>query len=233
MNMPPAAVLSTMKPNLESNIYRLRFSEQELIQAKAFWQPICRYLQRYVNPQGNTLDLGAGYCHFINNIVSLKKLALDLNGENLRLHAAPDVRCIESTGADLTAIASSSTDSVFASNVYEHFPSREDVAHSFEEVYRVLRPGGRFIVLQPNFAYCAKRYFDFFDHRLIFTHKAMAEGLAVSGFQLERVTARFLPYTSKSRLLRTPWIVSLYLSFPLVWQVLGSQMLLVGRKPGS
>ncbi len=222
-----------MKPNLEGDIYRLRFSERELAQARAFWRPICRYLQRYVDPQGTTLDLGAGYCHFINNIVSVEKLALDLNGENLRLYAAPDVRCIESTGADLTGIASGSADSVFASNVYEHFPSREDVARSFEEVYRVLRPGGRFMVLQPNFAYCARRYFDFFDHRLIFTHKGMAEGLAICGFQLERVTARFLPYTSKSRLPTASWMVSMYLSFPPAWRVLGSQMLLVGRKPGT
>ena len=64
-----------MKPNLEGTIYRIRFSEQELAQARAFWRPICRYLQRYVDPRGTTLDLGAGYCHFINKIVSLEKLA--------------------------------------------------------------------------------------------------------------------------------------------------------------
>jgi SAM-dependent methyltransferase len=222
-----------MKPILESSIYRLRFSERELARARAFWRPICRYLQRYVDPQGTTLDLGAGYCHFINNIVSREKLAVDLNGENLRKYAAPDVRCIETTGADLTAIASGSVDTVFASNVYEHFPSREDVARSSEEVYRVLSPGGRFIVLQPNFAYCAKQYFDFFDHRLIFTHKGMAEGLAISGFQLEKVIARFLPYTTKSILPAAPWMVSMYLSFPPAWHILGGQMLLVGLKTGT
>lgn len=218
--------------NLEGTIYRIRFSEQELAQARAFWQPICRYLQRYVDPKGTALDLGAGYCHFINNIVSAKKLALDLNGENLRLYAAPGIRCIESTGADLAEIQSGSIDSVFASNVYEHFPSREDVSRSLEEVYRVLRPGGRFIILQPNFAYCAKQYFDFFDHRLIFTHKGMAEGLEISGFRLERVTARFLPYTSKTSLPTAAWMVSMYLSFPPAWHILGSQMLLVAIKPG-
>src|SRR5207247_1530093 len=109
----PTRMSETMKPNLESSIYRLRFSEQELASARAFWRPICRYLQRYVDSQGTTLDLGAGYCHFINNIVSRKKLALDLNDENLKLYAAPDVRCIQATGADLTGIASSSVDSVF------------------------------------------------------------------------------------------------------------------------
>jgi SAM-dependent methyltransferase len=222
-----------MKPELETSIYGIRFSEKELANARAFWRPICRYLQRYVDPDGVTLDLGAGYCHFINTIVSREKLALDLNGENLRRHAAPQVRCITASGANLEGIGSGSIDTVFASNVYEHFPSREDAAISFREVHRVLRPGGTFIVLQPNFAYCMKRYFDYFDHRLIFTHKGMSEGLEISGFDLARVTDRFLPYTSKSALPTSPWMVSLYLACPPVWRILGGQMLLVGLKPAS
>jgi SAM-dependent methyltransferase len=221
----------TMKPQLENGIYRARFSQEELAVARAFWSPICRYLQRYVDARGVTLDLGAGYCHFINQIASGKKLALDVNVENLRLYAGAGVRCIEASGANLAGIGSASVDSVFASNVYEHFPSREDVAASLEEVYRVLRPGGRLIILQPNFAYCAKRYFDYFDHRLIFTHKGMVEGLTIAGFQLERVTARFLPYTSKSALPAAPWLVSAYLAFPPAWRLLGHQMLLVAAKP--
>ena len=221
-----------MKPTIEGSIYRIRFSEQDLARSRAFWGPICRYLQRYVDSEGVTLDLGAGYCHFINTIASREKLALDINAENLRLFAARDVRSIEASGADLTDIESASVDTVFASNVYEHFPSREDVALSLQEVFRVLRPGGRLIVLQPNFAHCAKQYFDFFDHRLAFTHKGMAEGLKISGFQLERVIAQFLPYTSKTALPTAPWMVSMYLSLPPVWRLLGSQMLLVGVKPG-
>jgi len=222
-----------MKPQLEGSIYRHRFSQRELARAQEFWRPICRYLQRYVDPQGVTLDLGAGYCFFINNITSREKLALDINAENLRLYAAPDVRPIEASGADLAGIAAGSVDTVFASNVYEHFPSREDVARSFQEVHRVLCPGGRLIVLQPNFAYCAKQYFDFFDHRLIFTHKGMVEGLQISGFRLELVVRRFLPYTSKSGLPSAPWMVSLYLAFPPAWHILGGQMLLVGVKPAG
>jgi SAM-dependent methyltransferase len=218
-----------MNPILESSIYQIRFTELELAEARASWRPICRYLQRYVDPHGATLDLGAGYCHFINSIESRHKVALDINGETLRRFAAKDVRCVEAAGSELPD-ASGSLDTVFASNVYEHFPSREDVAQSCREVYRALKPGGRFIVLQPNFAYCSKRYFDYFDHRLIFTHKGMAEGLTISGFHLERVTPRFLPYTSQSALPKKPWMVSLYLAFPPAWHILGGQMLLVGVK---
>ena len=217
--------------SLEPQIYDLRFSDEEIARAREFWQPICRFLQRWVQPEGATLDLGAGYCHFINNIESRSKYAVDVNERNLRRYAIPEVTCFTTTGADLSPFASESLESVFASNVYEHFPSREDVALSFQEVKRVLRPGGRFIILQPNFAFCAKHYFDFFDHRLIFTHLGMIEGLTISGFRIEHSIDRFLPYTSKSGLPKASWLVSLYLRVPLAWKVLGGQMLLIASKP--
>ena len=56
------------------------------------------------------------------------------------------MRCITCSGAALDGVAAASVDSVFASNVYEHFPSREDVAQSLAEVRRVLRPGGQVII---------------------------------------------------------------------------------------
>jgi SAM-dependent methyltransferase len=216
---------------IEPAIYRVRFDAGELAAARRFWAPIGAWLQRYVNPAGCTLDLGAGYCHFLWNIVSREKIAVDVNGAALERFAPPDARTIESSAADLSRVASDSADTVFASNLYEHFPSREEVARSFAEVYRVLRPDSLFIVLQPNFACCARRYFDFFDHRLAFTHRGMAEGLEAAGFVTERVLARFLPYTSKSRLPKHPWLVKLYLHLPPAWRILGGQMLIVARKP--
>jgi SAM-dependent methyltransferase len=183
-----------------------------------------------VSPGGTTLDLGAGYCHFINEIRSRHKIALDINEHTIRRYAAPDVRCIVATSSMIPELASESVDTVFASNVYEHFPSREDVATSFQEVHRVLRAGGRFMILQPNFAHCSRTYYDFFDHRLAFTHKGMVEGLTISGFTVERCVSRFLPYTTKSRLPTHPALVAAYLRVPLAWRILGAQMLIVVAK---
>jgi SAM-dependent methyltransferase len=220
-----------MEPLLESEIYRHRFDEGELQKVRGVWEPVCAFLQRYVPENGTTLDLGAGYCHFINRIRSARKIAVDLNEDNLVRYAAPGVECLTASGARLDRLADASVDAVFASNVYEHFPSREDVASSVREVKRILKPEGRFIILQPNFRFCMKEYFDFFDHRLIFTHLGMVEVLKISGFEMERTIPRFLPYTSKSRLPRAPWLVSAYLSVPLAWKFLGAQMLLVAVKP--
>ncbi len=118
---------------METQIYRHRFTEEELRQQRAFWAPICRYLESYIALDGATLDLGAGYCHFINNVRSAEKYALDVNEENLKTYANPDVRTVASSGAHLQPIQDSSLDTVFASNVYEHFQTREDVLQSFNE----------------------------------------------------------------------------------------------------
>ena len=215
---------------LETGLYRLRFSESELQSQRAVWVEICRFLQPYVEASGETLDLGAGYCHFINAIQSKRKYALDLNPENLDRFAAPGVEKIVASGSAIPGLADASIQTVFASNVYEHFPSREEVAASIGEVHRLLRAGGRFIILQPNFAHCMKEYFDFFDHRLAFTHRAMVEAVENGGFKVQRVISRFLPYTSKSGLPKAPWLVRFYLSVPLAWQVLGGQFLIVCQK---
>ena len=195
---------------IEREIYQQRFSAAALESQRRLWKPICRYLQRYVDANGVTLDLGAGTCHFINQIESREKFALDINAETIQRHAAQDVKTLVTDGSALEGLPPGSVDTVFASNVYEHFPSREAVATSFQQVSRLLRPGGRFIIMQPNFAYCYAVYFDFFDHRLAFTHRGMAEGLVSKGFEIEKLVSRFLPFTTKGRLPQAPSLVSLY-----------------------
>ncbi len=216
---------------IEPELYAQRFSERDLASASAIWKPIAGYLQPYVDRSGTTLDLGAGFCHFINAIESSGKIAVDINAALLARYAAPGVRCVSTDGADLAQLPTGSIDTVFASNVYEHFPSRESVAASLAEVRRILRSGGRVIVMQPNFRYCMKRYYDFFDHRLAFTHDGMVEGLEMSGFRIDRVIARFLPYTTKSRLPKHPALVEWYLRMPALWPIFGAQMLIVAVNP--
>ncbi len=216
---------------IEAELYGARFSDQETRKARQLWKPIVRYLQRYVDVEGATLDIGAGSCHFINLIQSTRRIAMDINVKTLEAYADPGIECVVASAVALGQLASSSLNSVFASNVYEHFLNREDVSCSLHEVFRVLRSGGRFIIMQPNFRYCMKRYYDFFDHRLAFTHEAMDEAVRAVGFHIERVVPQFLPYTTKSSLPQSEALVDLYLKVPVAWKILGGQMLLVAVKP--
>ena len=117
---------------------------------------------------------------------------------------------------------------MFASNLLEHleWPSIE---RTLDEVRRALKPGGRLILLQPNFRYCAGTYFDDYTHRTIFTHVGLADLLASRGFEVERVVPRFLPFSFKSRGPKWGFLVALYLRLP--WRPLARQMLVVARRP--
>jgi SAM-dependent methyltransferase len=193
------------------------------------WRPICRYLQRYVPPDGAVLDLGAGYCSFINNITAGEKHALDAF-EGVAAHAAPDVTAHVGSCSDLARFADDLFDIVFASNLLEHL-DRAEIAATLSEIRRVLRTDGRLILLQPNFRYCASEYFDDYTHRSVFSHVSLADLLAASGFAVVRVHPRFLPLSFKSRVPAWPWLVSLYLRLPV--RPLGKQMLLVASPDGS
>ena len=58
---------------------------------EAVWRVLCSYLQRWVEPAGELLDLGAGYGEFSRSIRSGQKWALDTNPE-LTAYWLPDTR---------------------------------------------------------------------------------------------------------------------------------------------
>ena len=93
-----------------------------------------------------------------------------------------------------------------------------------------LRPGGKLIILQPNVRLVGGRFWDFVDHTLPLTERGMAEALETTGFRVLECRARFLPYTTKSRLPQAAWMVRLYLAIrPAQW-LLGGQMLVVAER---
>src|SRR5215472_9555211 len=117
-----------------SRLYALRFSRNEQERKNRVWRVLCRtFFQRYVDRDDTVLDLGAGYCEFINNIVCGRRIAVDLSDE-ARLHANPGVEVISGTGTDLSALANGTIDVAFASNFFEHLPTKADLLRTLAEV---------------------------------------------------------------------------------------------------
>ncbi len=191
------------------------------------WREICRYLERYIPLGAAVLDIGTGYGDFINNVRAGRKAAIDLSA-SAKQHLAPDVEFHVGSCTSMPQFASESFDAVFASNVFEHL-SREELVAALEESMRVLRPGGRIVLMQPNFKYCAPHYFDDYTHVQIFTHVGLADLLASHGFDVVDVKPRFLPLTMKSRAPKFGVLVWAYLHSPV--KPFGAQMLVVARKP--
>tara|TARA_R110001592_G_scaffold304082_1_gene576449 strand:+ start:378 stop:1004 length:627 start_codon:yes stop_codon:yes gene_type:complete len=195
------------------------------------WQVLCQnWFSRYVPVDGVTLDLGAGACEFINNIVSVKKYAIDHNPD-VTSFAGADVTCIVAElEVGLQSLEDNHVDRIVVSNVLEHLPNRECLYAVLAECYRVLKPGGKIIVMQPNIRVVKERFYDYSDHSLPLTEKGMAEALASNGFSIEELRARFLPYTTKSRYPRWPALVRLYLRCRPAHWFMGGQMFIVGQK---
>jgi ubiquinone/menaquinone biosynthesis C-methylase UbiE len=215
----------------EAGLYELRFSAAERRAKAAVWEVLCeRFFQRYVRPDDTVLDVGAGMCEFINSIRCREKIALDADAD-VRRAAAPDVRVHCGPAHELGWLGDATVDVAFASNTFEHFASKADVLATLRELHRVLRPGGRIIVLQPNIRYAYREYWDFFDHHLPFSHHAMLEALGVAGFRPLEVRPRFLPYTAKWSLPTWPILVRIYLALPPLHRLVGRQMLIVATKP--
>jgi SAM-dependent methyltransferase len=217
---------------LVDRIYRNRFPQETLARRSAVWRVLCRsWFAHYVPQRASVLEVAAGYCEFINNIPAHERVAVDLNAET-RLHAAPDVVVHEIAAERLREVVPvAHFDAAFMSNFLEHCRTREQVLDVLRAVWTVLKPGGRLLILGPNFRYCPRAYYDYFDHHLPLTEKSVSEALGLAGFEVELVQPRTLPFTFRSRLPSWPWLVGLYLHVPWVWRFFGAQFFLVGRRP--
>ena len=211
-------------------LYRFRFRESERAQKMLIWKTLCaHYFQRLVGEDKVVLDLACGYGEFINNIKARKKYAVDLNPDAPR-YLGPDVE-FHACPADKIDVESGSIDVVFTSNFLEHLKTKEECDAVLADVRRILKPGGRFIVMGPNIRYLAAEYWDFYDHYLPLSHLSLEEGLVQAGYDVTTIIPRFLPYTTRSALPQHPLLIALYLKIPFVWRILGKQFLLVGQKP--
>lgn len=211
-------------------IYATRFPEADRAQKDRIWRVLCRqFFQRYVRPEWTVLDLAAGYCEFINNIRCARKIALDLDPGMPRF-AAPGVECIQAASDRMDAVADDSVDCVFVSNFFEHLPDKATFLATLKEIRRVLRPGGRLLILQPNIRFLPGTYWDFFDHYLPLTDRTLVEALELAALRPVEVRPKFLPYTTKSRYPKGPLFVSAYLRAPFLWPILGKQAWVVAEK---
>jgi len=147
----PATALDTKE------VYRRRFRDEETFRDK-MWQLLCHeYFQQFIPSTATVLEIAAGYCEFVNNISASQKIAVDINPETSK-KANSDVRVIITPSTDLSALVTESIDIIFVSNLFEHL-SKEDITRTVRECYRVMKAGGRFLILQPNIR-CLPRLLD-------------------------------------------------------------------------
>lgn len=209
-------------------IYATRFSGKSAYRTQV-WRELAAYFAKWVPPQGTVLDLGAGYCEFINNVTAHVKYAMDLN-PSLQGQAAPGVTVLQQDSTQPWPLEKGALDAVFTSNFLEHLPDKTAVGTVLSHAHRCLRPGGHFIAVGPNIRYVPGAYWDFFDHYVPLTDLSLSEALTSRDFTIVRRVARFLPYTMSDGIEYPIAALRLYLIIPFAWRLFGKQFLVVGRK---
>lgn len=189
------------------------------------WGHICDYLAQWIPPTSDVLELGAGWCDFANIVKARRVVAVDIDSVVTKA-AADHVEALVADCTDLQDFEDDTFDVVFASNLLEHL-ERDLSTRLLAEARRVLRPGGRLILMQPNFRLNPGRYFDDFTHVAVFTDQSLHDYLVSEGWEVEEVKARFLPLTMKSRGSGLTFLVPWYLRSPV--KPLAGQMLVVAR----
>jgi ubiquinone/menaquinone biosynthesis C-methylase UbiE len=209
-------------------IYHRRFGEN-IESRNKIYQILCNdFFQNYIPTNAVILDVGAGYCEFINNIHAKKKIALDKNPD-IKKFAKKDVQFMISSSTDMKQIKDGSIDVVFISNFFEHL-NKNEIIKTINEIYRVLQKNGNFLILQPNIRYCYKDYWMFFDHITPLDDRSLSEILELNGFEIIECRPKFVPYTTKSKLPQSIFLLKIYLKFPLIQKIIGKQTFICAKK---
>ena len=212
-------------------LYETRFSPAERLDKVRLWTVLVRdFFQRYIDPTDHVLDIGGGFCEFINMVQAARKYVVDSNPA-VESYAAADVQIMPMANGQILGLPEASCDVAFASNIFEHLHDTDELFRMLREIRRILKPGGRLLVLQPNIKYAYREYWDFIDHHLPLSHESVSEALISLGFRVQECYPRSLPYSTKSRLPKLPSFVQWYLRLPILWPLFGKQMFLVAARP--
>lgn len=215
-----------------AGLYDARFSERERRAKQEVWRVLCeQFFQQFVAEDAVVLDLACGFGEFSHFVRAGRKLALDSNREVAAL-LPQDVEFHAGSADDLSMLGDESVDVCFTSNFFEHLPDHAAMDRVLQAVRRVLRPGARFVAMQPNIKYAGHAYWDFYDHVLPLSHLSIQEAFLKNGYAIERLIPRFVPFSTKSAYPKHPALVSFYLKVPLLWRLLGKQLVVVASKPG-
>jgi SAM-dependent methyltransferase len=202
---------------------RLPYDQKREILWRALWK---FHFSKHVATSDSVLELGCGYAHFINNVQARRRIAVD-SWPGFLKYLAKDVEGHVGDANDLSFLERGSIDFAFASNLFEHL-TKECLSALLAQLSDKLTIRGKLAILQPNYRYAYKEYFDDYTHVSVYSHESLCDFLAAHGYEVIECIPRFLPLTIKNRkMIVSESLIRLYLSLPV--KPLGKQMLVIAR----
>jgi len=208
-------------------LYQHRFSKEESVKRSVLWEVLYQsFLYRFIRPADTVLDIGAGGMEFLHVCVVKNKIAVDplypLSAVKHGIHQYSSLQPVKKRWMG-------TIDVVMLSNILEHMEKREDILRLLSDIRSLLKPQGKLLIIQPTIDLVGNRYWDFFDHIIPITRQSLTEVVGTAGFTIKYFIPRFLPYTTKTRLPLSPWLLRWYLALPSVFRPCAGQCFLVGE----
>lgn len=187
-----------MSDRLRQRVYRHYVTAWDQAAAPATLEhlaPRAPYLREVVsryfpaNKSAEILDLGCGHgalLHFAHKAGYLAARGIDVSVEQVETAARLGIPGVEQGDlmATLGSLSAESVDLVVAFDVIEHF-TKDELVDFIDAVYRVLKPGGAWLIHTPNAGspfVGAVRYGDI-THEQAFTRTSIEQVLRASGFR--------------------------------------------------
>jgi SAM-dependent methyltransferase len=216
---------------MENNYFKIHLRGNRV--RTIVWKELARYFDSYYLKRDSILEIGPGYCDFINKADFRIKVAVDISPEITKWASSDVITIVGQIPADYNL--DYNFDVIVCSNFFEHLDDFE-FKSVLEFCFKALKPGGRMIIMQPNFSFCYKRYFDDYTHKKIFTNVSMRSHLLDHGFSILKEIPKFMPYSMDVvpkfiPLLVLKWTLRIYILSPL--KPRGGQMFFVASKPNK
>lgn len=181
---------------------------------------------RYLTTESKLLDVGCGIGEYVK---AFRNFHIHTLGLDKRIETDADLgyyKCNIET--ETFPFPDDYFDCIFSKSVIEHV---HNIEHLFSEIYRVLKPNGKIIVMTPDWECCYKDFYIDYTHIRPFTLKALRELLLIFKFKnvtvekfyqlpllwrdpaltiLARITALLVPdrfkWVDKERTIQRKWI---------------------------
>jgi hypothetical protein len=221
----------THQPGIDyERLYAFRFRDVDQATRTAVWRPIAKSVYRMLGEPRRMLDPASGRGEFIATVPAPERWAVDRVAHIASLE--PDgVHQLIGDVMDVD-LPPGHFDGIFVSNFLEHLPSQEAIGSFLGRMLDLADDGGRIAVMGPNYRYSAKAYWDYADHIVALTHRAIEEHLYAAGFEPILTHPRFLPKSFIGWLPLSPGLTAAYLRLRPAWWLLGKQFLVIGQKRG-
>ncbi len=209
---------------MKASYHDVRFTSdpRRKVLGRALWR---YYFSRQIAPDDCVLDIGCGYGAFINEVVARRRIGLNSWPEFTK-YLEPGVEGIVGSAVEVGSLVKGQVDFALASNLFEHL-TQSELTRLLEGLRGILSQKGTLNVIQPNFAYAFREYFDDYTHVSVYTHVGLSDLISANGFEVIEVRPRFLPFSIKSRLPVSETLIRAYLALPI--KPLGKQMLIRAR----